>query len=598
MMKIKTRLDLIKIDGTELVLNDVLKTLAKLPVTDLVEFLKGPKLFSRRDHAAILKNVMRDEVWKFKLVSRVADKGLSNDFFSRLDYFEDSPVTVLENLFERMVKIQPELMDRYLEDLWLFAIQVVDKPKELANLYKKASKSKTSPIVLKDLFPTVETLFGDEEGDIDGVLARTFAEKGLHSATIREVREIAEKNDVLLPTNITKQDIVNNIVAVLPKVAKAKDVPHLTEDVKEMTIAQLKEFVTKNKLDVPTELRKQDLGELLVKNFVNKNVANVVSDLEYVLPERIEEEVDFSDENPKVIRLRERVKELEDELATRPETDETKVDESELLKEQEKVEALAQELKQAKAELAEKPKEVRVQVPGPTVIRTVISTKELQKQKEKYEAIIAEQEKERSMLISRSEYDEVLAEYGRVKALLDEKELEKVSDAPVAKEVPPAQPRVHQYEDPYYGSLHAKVDRLTDRVHELQLEILRKELASQKAAVPVVEDQQENEVNIYFDSNLAKRMADNKMAIDGTGRKPRKKKGVGRKILCAIIWLIVIALVVFIGAWLLQHFGITPLAGPPWLADRFNAAILWLHDIVQLVIDMVKGLFGLVRVLR
>ncbi|MGI6734602.1 MAG: hypothetical protein ACOX3C_00170 [Bacilli bacterium] len=41
-----------------------------------------------------------------------------------------------------------------------------------------------------------------------------------------------------------------------------------------------------------------------------------------------------------------------------PETDETKVDESELLKEQEKVEALAQELKQAKAELAEKPKEV------------------------------------------------------------------------------------------------------------------------------------------------------------------------------------------------------------------------------------------------
>ena len=43
---------------------------------------------------------------------------------------------------------------------------------------------------------------------------------------------------------------MDGIIAVLPKVAKAKDVPHLTEDVKDMTVAQLKEFVNKDKLDV------------------------------------------------------------------------------------------------------------------------------------------------------------------------------------------------------------------------------------------------------------------------------------------------------------------------------------------------------------
>ncbi len=591
-MKIETRLDFILIDGTELVINDALKTLAKLPVSDLVEFLKGPKLYSRRDHANILKNVMRDEVWKFKLVSRVAEKGLSNDFFSRLDYFEDSPVTVLENLFERMVKIQPELMDYYLEDLWLFAIQVTNKDKELARLYKKAKKNDTSKIVLRELFPSLEVLFGDEEGDIDGVLARSFTEKGLHSATIKELREIAEKNEVLLPTNITKQDIVDGIIAVLPKVAKAKDVPHLTEDVKDMTIAQLKEFVTKYKIDVPTELKKQDVGELLVKNYVNKNAANVVTDLKYVLPERVEERVDFSDENPKVVRLRERVKELEKELENRPVVDEAKVDESKLMKEQEKVEALSQELQQAKAELAEKPKEVRVEVPGPTVIRTVISKKELQKQKEHYEAIIAEQEKERSMLIARREYDEVLAEYGRVKALLDEKEAEKVEEKPVEPQPAP------QYEEPYYGSLHAKVDRLTDRVHELQLEILRKELADKKAAPVSTEEQPDTEVNIYFDSNLAKRIADNKndVVLDGKTKKRKKKRGVGCKLFWAIFIILLLVVVVFMAAWTLEHFNITPLAGPPWLADRFNAAVLWLHNIVQLVFDTVRGWFGLVRV--
>ncbi|MGB4127007.1 MAG: hypothetical protein WBK92_02435, partial [Bacilli bacterium] len=435
-------------------------------------------------------------------------------------------------------------------------------------------------------------------GDIDGVLARTFVEKSLHSATIKEIREIAEKNDVLLPTNITKQDIVDGIIAVLPKVAKAKDVPHLMEDVKDMTVAQLKEFVNKHKLDVPTELKKQDVGALLVKNYVNKNAANVVSDLQYELPERVEEATDFSDENPKVIRLRERVKELEKELEERPVENETKVDESELLKEQEKVEALSKELKQTKAELSEKPKEVVVKVPGPTVIRTVISKKELQKQKEHYEAIIAEQEKERSMLISRTEYDEVLAEYGRVKALLDEKDIEKLEEKPV--EPKPAPQQVPQYEEPYYGSLHAKVDRLTDKVHELQLEILRKELANQKATPAPQEEQPETEVNIYFDSNLAKRMSDNKNAIDvgkAVKGKKRKKKSVGRTIFWIIFILLLLAIVVFMGAWTLEHFNITPLAGPPWLADRFNAAVLWLHNAVQSVFDLFKGLFGKVRVL-
>ncbi|HOH95399.1 MAG TPA: hypothetical protein PK612_04495, partial [Bacilli bacterium] len=224
--------------------------------------------------------------------------------------------------------------------------------------------------------------------------------------------------------------------------------------------------------------------------------------------------------------------------------------------------------------------------------------KELQKQKEHYEAIIAEQEKERSMRISRTEYDEVLAEYGRVKALLDEKDIEKLEEKPV--EPKPAPQQVPQYEEPYYGSLHAKVDRLTDKVHELQLEILRKELANQKATPAPQEEQPETEVNIYFDSNLAKRMSDNKNAIDvgkAVKGKKRKKKSVGRTIFWIIFILLLLAIVVFMGAWTLEHFNITPLAGPPWLADRFNAAVLWLHNAVQSVFDLFKGLFGKVRVL-
>lgn len=596
-MKIKTRLDLITIDGSEVVVDDALKTLAKLPVEDLVKFLKGPKFYSRRNHGRILKNVMRDEVWKFKLVSRVADKGLSNDFFSRLNYFEDSPVTVLENLFVRMVKTQPELMDYYLEDMWLFALQVVEnKDKELNKLYRKARKTETSKIVLKQLFSEIEVIFGDEEGYIDGVPASDFVAKSLNSATVKEINEIATKNDVVLPTNITKQDILDAVIEALPTIAKPKEIPALKQSVQDMTIAELKEFVAKHNLDVATELKKQDVAEILVKNYETKDAANILLNLTYVLPERIDEDIDFTDESPKVIRLRKKVEELEKELQDHQAQTETKVDESELIKEQEKVEALSRELEKTKAEAAEKPKEVRVEVPGPTVIRTVVSKKELQKQKEYYEAIIAEQEKERAMLISRSEYDQVLAKYGQAKAKLDEKELEELEDKPVEEPVAPTPaPRPsYPYEDPYYSPLHAKIDRLTDKVHELQLEILRRELDNKRGGYG--NDQQESEVNIYFDSNLAKRMNDKKVAAEvksaeaASGKKPKKKKkSTGVKVFWTIFIILIVLIVLFMGAWLLEHFHVTPLQGPPWLADPFNATILWMHNVIQSIFDFFSG---------
>lgn len=581
-MTIKTRLDIIKIDNGEVILNDALKHLAKLPVTDLVAFLKGPKLYARRDHATILKNVMKDEVWKFKLVSKVAEKGLANDFYSRLDYFEDSPVTVLENLFIKMVKIQPEMIDDYLEDMWLYALQVVKgKEKDLNELYRKALKSKTTKVVLKDLFPAINEVLGDYDADIDGVHVKTFKSKAMHAATIKELREIAERHHIDLPTNLTKQDIVDSIIAVLPKITKAKDLPHVTEDVKDMTIAQLKDFVAQNKLDVPTELRKVDLGELLIKNYVNHDGAKIENEPPFVLPERVDVREDFSNENPKFVRLNERVKELEkalDERAKEPAiVQKDGVDEELYLKEQEKSEALAEELKQARAELATKPKEVIVEVPGPTVVRTVVSKQALLKQKEKYEAIIAEQEKERALLISRvDEHDEVLAEYARVKAELAQKEMEQEeAPLPVKKEVEPV------VEEPRsYGGLHEKVDRLVDKVHELQLEILRRDGGGPRRS-NAHDDDRETEVNIYFDSNLAKRLAAQK---DGTATEETKDKKKKRKKLPVwlriIIWLLVITIVVFVVGWALFALNWAPFAGPPWLADPFNAFLKFLHDTV------------------
>ncbi len=627
-MKITTRQDILRFEDVELYVNDVVKTLAKLPVEDLVSFLKGPQLFSRRDYATILKNVMRDEVWKFKLVSRVAEKGLAHDFYSRLDYFEDSPVTVLENLFLKMVKIQPEMIDHLLEDLWLFALQAVEgKNKALIDFYKKGEKTTTSKVVLKDLFPTIGALFADELGDIDGVLVSDFTKKGLHSATLKELREMGDRFGVPLPTSITKQDIFDAIVAVLPSVAKAKDIPAITEDLRDMTVAQLKAFVEKYKLDVPTELKKVDVGEILINNFDGTSGKNVNDNVTFNLPERIDDIKDLGEQDPKVARLTERIKELESALAKKPavETKEKEVV-KEVIKEvvntsavdaeKAKVEALETELEKAKAKLDEKPKEVVKEVvkeiQGPTIVRTVISKKELLKQKEKYEAIIAEQEKERALLISQTdEHDEVLAKYAEVKEQLARKEAEldeeiskneALAMKPEDVETPVA-PAAHH--EAYGYSVHAKLDRLVDKVHELQLEIVRsenrrleqalrdrryeEEVAVEQAAV-AEEEKAENdtEVNLYFDSNLAKRMV-TQTEEGGRHKKVRHKRRKKRYLLRAIIWLLILTIVVFMGGWALVRFAGAPFAGPPWIADRFNGVIFFLHGIVELIFQTVIG---------
>ncbi|MFA5660336.1 MAG: hypothetical protein WC968_02940 [Bacilli bacterium] len=593
-MKIKNRLDIIKFDNIEVLLNEMLKSLAKLPVSDLVAYLTIDQKFANRDHATILKNVMRDEVWKFKLVSKVAEKGLSNDFFARLDYFEDSPVTVLENLFEKMVKIQPEMIDDYLEDMWLFALQVISgKDGVLHELYYKSLKAKTSKIVLKELFPLINSVFDDEVGDLDGVHVKTFVEKAANSATIKELREIALKKNVNLPTSLTRQDMIDNIVALLPSVTKAKDLPHIVEDVKEMTIAELKAFIEKYKLDVPTELHKRDLSELLVKNYTPNNIA-VVSEPIFVLPERVDTRDDFSDENPKIKRLTEKVKSLEEALKERPDR-KTVVDQERYQEAESKRLALDQEVTTLKAELAVKPKEVMVEVPGPTIVRTVVSKQALLKQKEKYEAIIADQEKERALLISRiDEHDQLMSEYAKIKTLLAEKEAEE----DVKEETPAVTPVVTApstfTNEPLemgatYGALYAKIDRLVDKVHELQLEMVRKE-QQVAPAIKTEEPERDTEVNIYFDSNLARKLAAQNEHNKADAKK-KKRRGKRRKLplfIRIILWLILIAIVIFFGGWLLQYYAVFPLGGTNFFISALNAAVAFLYNITE-------GLFIFVR---
>lgn len=591
-MKIKTRLDIIQFsDGVEFVINDALKLLAKLPVSDLVDFLTGPQLFARRDHATVLKNVMRDEVWKFKLVSRVADKGLSHDFYGRLDYFDDSPLTVLENLFVKMVKIQPEMLDEYLEDMWLFAIQVVNgKEKVLSTLLGKARTSAVSNIVLIDLFPAINVLFADGEGEIDGVAKATFSEKAMHAATLKEIREIAEANNVFVPTNITKQDIVDSLLKVIPTRFKAKDVKAVSQDVQEMTVIELKAFVEEHKLDVPTELRKVDVADLLAKGYVAANASRVLS-VSYVLPERVDVKIDIGDENPKVARLSKRVEELQKELESaklEAQKEPVKIVEKEVVEvvdekairhEQERRAELEQELKATQEKLDAKPKEVIVEVPGPTIVRTVVSKKELVRQKEKYEQIIADQEKERALLVSR--VDE-MAQYSKPAV----EEIEKVVKPEVREVVREESGPVARGAN---DELHAKVDRLMDKIHEMQLDMLKRELdivSRQKSG----EADRETEVNLFFDSNLARKMVASKdggeqvvRSEDRIRKSKRSKKKSKHPVLKTLLWLIIITLVVFFGGWLINYYIPGLFALPAWIS--------WVNDVIRFLYSVTESVF-------
>lgn len=264
----------IKILKKEYIVNDLIQPLANYPVENVKEFFNGINLsFPRELRIHVLKETLRQEV----LQTRVQRATLADEMNYRLSWFNQFTEVQLNNLFKFYQ--DPVLEKRYLENLWLSIIEyITDKSisaNDFTNLIEAAtSYSKKEGLQLQDVLSynnTLNPLFFDSKGHIDGLNPNTIRPVLYKSSTITEIRELGLKYNVDVPKRLRKAELLEIILAEL------KDRNEYTEEKEtallNMNIVVMQRYAIKNNIKASTELKKEEVIEYILANAENTKEA-------------------------------------------------------------------------------------------------------------------------------------------------------------------------------------------------------------------------------------------------------------------------------------------------------------------------------------
>lgn len=257
----------LKVLKKEYIISEILETLINYPSANVVEFFNGISLnFPREIRIESLKKVLRPKVLK----TRVERASLADEMNYRLSWFNQFTEVQLNNLF-KFYK-EPVLEKLYFEELWLSIIEyITDRsidPKDLIELidrtknYAKAKKiSLEDAIVYND---TLDVLFFDEKGKIDGLRQEVIRPVLYKSSTLTEIRQLGSKYQVNVPKRLKKSELLEIIVKEL------KDRNEYTEvketELHNMNIIVMQRFAIKNNIKASTELKKEEVIEYILSN--------------------------------------------------------------------------------------------------------------------------------------------------------------------------------------------------------------------------------------------------------------------------------------------------------------------------------------------
>ena len=263
-VKVLTRKSDITINNRKMRVGELITNLKSLPSTEVRDFfIKQKKMIPRQVRMDVLKGIIDTQLKDKKVAGTLTD-----EMNYRMNWYNKFSEYQYENLLAYFNN--PTLTDLFKEELWLAIVCRHDDLSiddiTLFTLYQKSINFKIQSDNnedLKEYNRTMDCIFYDEPGAIDGLKYDDFRENLLQSSTLVELREIGTKYGIDVPRRIKKNELMDIIIDELKQAGKMND--ELEEKIKKMSVVGLQRLAKDNDIKASIELKKGDIIEYIIK---------------------------------------------------------------------------------------------------------------------------------------------------------------------------------------------------------------------------------------------------------------------------------------------------------------------------------------------
>ena len=248
------------------IVDDLIRGFASLSGKQVKEMLEMREIkIPRRINLYALYSVLNERI-KF-----VKSNQLSNDYFIRLQYYKNFSEEQCFNLFTKICK-DSESFFAYRYNFFKLIILNNISLKITLDEFVYARNHKTEEIEdFAKYYSLVTSELVDQEGSFDGIDKDTFKLVIPESAPAAEIRQIARKHGVVIPSRLNKDQLTSYIEEFIknnPKNIKVE------KPFNEMTLKELDEFCEAHNVNISAALTKTEIVNylfFLLRNDVKKS---------------------------------------------------------------------------------------------------------------------------------------------------------------------------------------------------------------------------------------------------------------------------------------------------------------------------------------
>lgn len=264
-MAILTMFSEVKIGDKKVKIEELVQALIFYPADKVVRFFELIGLTVPRK---LRMASLRRELDPFVTSKKIVLQTLSDEVNYRLSWYDHFSESQLVNL---VPQFKDQDLDRKArETLWVNLLSYLfDKqvPENELLGFVKAAKEHQKGATLEEFIAyndKLNTIFFDEQNQIDGLTPEVFRPVLFKSSTLVELREIGKKFGVDVPRRLKKSELVEIIVRELKN--QDKYTKELEEKVNGLAVIQLQRFAIENNIKASIELKKEEIIEYILAN--------------------------------------------------------------------------------------------------------------------------------------------------------------------------------------------------------------------------------------------------------------------------------------------------------------------------------------------
>ena len=332
------------------------KRLVVIPTSDIKKLMLKHKIkLPLFVHAFLLKETIRQNVFEERLYNTYTD-----ELKYRLRGYDEYSVYPLEQLIEKY-NLDFELA-RYKELLFDFIFVNRDNLKyrnSFVNELEQLQHNYTVDLeVMKysDFYATIEELFYQETGYLDGVKIDAWDEEFLNSYTLGDLKALGKKYGVAVPRRINKAKLIEILTA------KFKLTTDEAQLLSSKSVLDLEIYAKEKGFKISIDLKKKDMIEYIEYSLNMYHKAPHIDEFTYDIPLQTKEEAAINDIEEEVIQeeiVEEVVEPVKVMVPEEEEIEEEIIEE--IVEPEEEIEVLDEEPEDEIEEVIEEEKEAEVE---------------------------------------------------------------------------------------------------------------------------------------------------------------------------------------------------------------------------------------------